>query len=243
MSGILKKIYLIERKKILKSQTQSFTGEWARKRDAPNPQARPITMNDFHKAVKKSVQEEKKESKKARTTAEKEDLQKKQEAQAEEYLDYVGQDSEEKGADATISVQDQVRETEKLEEFKKQEELKRKRKFKDKEYIKELGKKLYDRAAKVDWPNGYTWKVTVDDTDIRKLALKFRSSTTGRWYGRGIKASMIPKYDLNAVHVLVTQCENTVDQLEGRMAWQQKQEAANGQGLYMPDGTFKKFEA
>ncbi len=184
-------------------------------------------MGSFHKAVKKSVQKEDKKSKKARTKHEQQELKKKHEKAAEEYLDYVGQDSEEEGADATIEVQDEVQEQEKLAEFKKQEELERKRKFEDKEYIMELGKKLYDRAQRVDWPDGYTWRVEYKDE--RKISLIFKSKS-GKWYGKGIKASMMPKYDLNAIHVLVTQCENTVDKLEGRLVSQ------NTSGLLGPDG-------
>lgn len=192
---------------------------------------------DLNEAIKKELKEEYQEEHQAKTEAEKEELQKELEGKGEEYLDYVAQEDEEKGADATIDVQEQVQNQEKLEEYKQKRELERKKKFKDKEYIFDIAKKLYKRALKVDWPDGYTFKIIHDN--IKGVGLKF-TTPTGREFGKGIDLSLISKYDLNAIHVLVTQCENTVDRLEGRMAYQQKQK---GQGIYMPDGSFKEFKA
>jgi hypothetical protein len=126
-----------------------------------------------------------------------------------EYLDLVSQEDEEKAAKWVIEVEDKnVKQNKKLHD----EALtllsdERKRKF---EYLKAMVDLFIKRIKLIDWPKKWTWKVGIKDDD--KLHLLFKDPK-GRVYGRGIKVTGMQIYDLNALHVLATQAENTIDQL------------------------------
>jgi len=189
--------------------------------------------DEFHKAVAESVKEEEKKKRRSRTRLEEEKLRQKKKAMAEEYLNLVGQENEEKGAKWTIEFQSQAEKQEKEAEEIAKDKLKQSRRGKKEGYVFQLAKELYRRAMFVDWPKGYKWRVRYSD---HKIALIFRHPS-GRWYGKGIKPTSIPMFDLYAVQQLVTQCENTVDFLEGKLAWQ-KEKKHFGSGFYLPNGLY-----
>ena len=130
--------------------------------------------------------------------------------QAEEYLNAVGQEDEEKASKWVIETQSQVEKTEKkINEDKRQQLLDaRKKKM---QYQEAAAKLLYERANTIDWPKGYKWRVGYRDDD--KINLTF-IDRTGKGYGRGIKLTGTDYLDLNAIHIIATQAENTVDQIE-----------------------------
>ena len=127
---------------------------------------------------------------------------------ANEYLDLVGQENEEKAAKWVIETQDQAK---KVEDDIKNDQLQqltdaRKRKF---EYLMAMVDISKQRFAMIDWPSGSKWEVGIKDDD--KLHLMFR--VKNKVYGRGIKCTGIQHYDLNAINILAVQAENTIDSI------------------------------
>lgn len=171
--------------------------------------------------------------KKPKSKLEEEKLRKKQEGVAKEYFELVGGENEEKGAKATIEFQSKAEKENKELEAISKDILKKSRHGKKKRYIIQLAKQLYKYLLTIDWPTGYRWRVHYDDD---RLAVIF-SDRQGRKYGQGIKPTGITKYDWHAIGVLATRCENSVDKLQHRMAWQKEQN-----GFWMPDGSYHFIE-
>lgn len=136
--------------------------------------------------------------------------QTKTEGAVNEYLDAVGQESEEKASKWVIEAQDEVVKQEQKEKDDRLQQLHdaRKRKL---SYTQAASKMMYERAKLIDWPKGYKWRVGVSGDD--KINLTF-VDRRGRGYGRGVRLTGVDYLDLNALHVLATQAENTVDQIE-----------------------------
>lgn len=166
----------------------------------------------FDQFIKKKV----KKKKNSRTRLETEKLLKKQTAAAEDYLEAVGTDDEDKGARWTIEAQKAVEEKEKIEDAKAQDDLEKSRRSK-KDYLVQAATKLVELAETIDWPRGYRYRVGYEDDN--KLSLMFQDKKNNI-YARGIQLTGSVLYDVNALHIIITQAENTVDQLEGRLASQ-----------------------
>ncbi len=166
--------------------------------------------------IKKRIEAEKKKTPlKTKLEAEKEKERKV--AAGQEYLDYVAVSDEEKGAEAVIEIQRQVEKKEAEEKAFTLHCLNRSRKqFSDEDYQYRLAKKLYEMLSLLSWPRGYQWTIEMKD---RSLAVLFKANDNNV-YGRGIKLSFDPKYDLHGLEVLTTRAENTIDMLEGNLAWQ-----------------------
>ena len=184
----------------------------------------------IHQQIEEEEKKEFQEKHRARVRIEEEKVLEKNRAAGEEFLDYVAQPNEEKGADAVIEVQRQVEKREREEKEMAEHILKRSRRlFNDDDYEYKLAKRLYKMATLIDWPAGYQWTI---DVKKRKIALIFMSPN-GDVYGSGIKLSFEPKFDLHGLAVLTTRCENTVDKIEGNLAWQRKSKKGI---IYGPDG-------
>ena len=167
----------------------------------------------FDKFVKKQLVK-----KKGKTTLEKEESEKKATQAGEEYLTAVGAESEDEGAKWTIEAHDKLEKQEKVEHEKALEEASKRRKTKL-DYLTHCAIKLAELADTIDWAKGYRYRIGKEGED--KLSLLFEDKK-GNVYARGIKLTGIVEYDVNALHVLVTQAENTVDSLEGRLASQKQ---------------------
>lgn len=135
---------------------------------------------------------------------------------AEEILNEMGHEDEERASKAVIEKQTEAVEEEKKEHANALDWLEKQNKQK-KRYQEGMMKLLYARAQKIDWPKGYHWRVGKKDDDKINLTFKHPS---GRGFGKGIKLTGEEVYDLHALHIIATQCENTVDGLEGNLAWQ-----------------------
>lgn len=145
---------------------------------------------------------------------------------AQAILDEIGQEDEGKAAKSVIHLQDEVVEQEKQSAADVMDWLEKQNKQK-KQYQEGMAKLLYARAQNIDWPPDYKWRVGKKDDD--KINLTFKKGNKG--YGKGIKLTGEEKYDLHAMHIIATQCENTVDGLEGNLAWQQTES-----GVVTPGG-------
>jgi hypothetical protein len=195
-----------------------------------------IKKSKIHKAVAKDVKKDEQSKRKSRTVIEKERLVKKQKAVGEEYLDEVAQENEEKAANQVIKFQKEVDENEKLKKDETTHILnKSKHGISKDSYTYKIVKELYKMARRIDWPIGYDWRVRMMEEN--KIDLCFISKN-GQGFGKGIKLTFVSKYDLHACAVLATQCENTVDKLEGNLAWQRKTSKLNvpGTDILGPDG-------
>lgn len=166
----------------------------------------------FDQFIKKRV----KKKQKPRTKLETEQLLNQQTAEANNYLEAVGAEDEDKGAKWTIEAQQTVEKKEKIEDAKAQATLEKSKRSK-KDYLVQAAIKLVELADTIDWPQGYRYRVGYENED--KLNLMFEDKK-GNVYARGIKLTGSVLYDVNALHIIVTQAENTVDQLEGRLASQ-----------------------
>lgn len=136
-------------------------------------------------------------------------METKQEGQVREYLEAVAQPDEEKAAKWVIETQDEVQRQEKEKKAEAIQKLTdaRKQKF---DYLMAMVNLFEERCKLIDWPKKWTWKVGIKDDD--KLHLMFKDPS-GYVYGRGIKVTGMQEYDLNALHILATQAENTIDKV------------------------------
>jgi len=167
----------------------------------------------FDKFIKQQV----KSKKKPHTVLEEEELKKKQKGEAQDYLTAVGSESEDTGAKWTIEAQKEVDKEEELEDQKAQDDLEKSKHRSKKDYLIQASLKLAELADTIDWPKGYRYRLGYDGLD--KISLMFHDKNNNV-YARGIKLTGTVFYDVNALHILVTQAENTVDQLEGQLASQ-----------------------
>lgn len=71
-------------------------------------------------------------------------------------------------------------------------------------------KMLIDLVKKNKFPKGYHFRAVPTQKGIEMWIL----SKDSKFFGQGITLSHIPKYDLNALEVLVMQAENRIDKLE-----------------------------
>lgn len=157
-------------------------------------------------------------------------------AKADDILEAMTQESEEKGADAVIEVQKEAEDREAVEKAMISEVMGKKSHGNTSVYMTALATIAEGRLKYVDWPKGYSFKVGLDG---RKVSLIF-TDKYGRKFGKGFVACGEHEYDLNAINVLSTQLENTVDYIEGRLAWQTDKQGKAG--MYNADGSFTKFD-
>lgn len=179
----------------------------------------------FHDYVKKNVQSKRKP--KNKTTLDKEKDLEKAKGAAGEYLDLVGQEDEEKAADAIMEIQGEVEKQEEETHHETVEEMEKNKQTKVR-YTTKLAETLYKIMETVDFPPGYKWRIGIEGED--KLNLTFIDKN-GRGYGQGIKITGLSVYDINAIHILATRCENTVDKLEGRIA---TEDEIKDSGIWVP---------
>ena len=145
--------------------------------------------------------------------------EKRRRGETEETLAETGQDSEAKAAKAIIELQKEAEKREKEKEATWQEELARRRKSpRFLEYKRKLAELLRERLGLVDWPRGYSYETFYNSKGVGL----FFNSRFNRRYAQGISPTGDVRLDTNALHILATRAENTVDRLEGRLAWQVK---------------------
>lgn len=153
-----------------------------------------------------------KDLKKSKIKIEQEKEDKIIQAEGEEFLDQITQDNEEKAAKIIVEKGQEADKKSLEDKVLKTEELEQARKFARKEYLHKLANLTYEMAKYIDWPVGYTYYVGFNETKMNLII----TTPDGRKFGRGIVASGVPTYDINAIGVLVEQCENTIDQLMNR---------------------------
>lgn len=166
--------------------------------------------------------------KKSDTVIDQERKLKKAEGAGAEYLDEVGQENETKAAGVVVKVQKEVDKHEEEAHEVAMEEMNKNRQTKLR-YIAKLGEAFFKICETIDWVDRFVWKIGLEGED--KINLTFKDMKTGRGYGQGIKVTGQSFYDLNALHILATRCENTVDKLVGRMA---TRDHVRDSGLWIP---------
>lgn len=92
-------------------------------------------------------------------------------------------------------------------------------------YRAKLNDYALSRLEQLDYPDGWEfYSIPTDGTRVKIFTKWFKSEEgilfvlkdkKGNVYTRGIKTTQDPEYDVNAVNVLVTQVENTVDSAKG----------------------------
>jgi hypothetical protein len=152
---------------------------------------------------------------KVRTKLDSERLRKKQQGEGQEYLDTITQPDEQKAADAIIETQKVAEKETNEDKIRKIEELEKSRQRKKADYILKLASTTNEMFKHVDLPMGYTYWIGFNK---EKMNITI-TSPDGRKFGRGIKPCGITEYDFHAIGVLLTQCENTIDQIEERGAF------------------------
>jgi len=161
----------------------------------------------------------------ARTKLDQERLLKKQTGEIIEYLDEAGQDDEEKAAKVVIEVEKQKEKEQLEDEAKKREAVESALRFTRKEYVYKLAETLNYLAKGMDMPKGYYYRVGFNETKLNLII----HCLNGKKFGRGINPCGDTKYDINALAVLVSQCENTIDMVEQRGNFRKD-------GIILPNG-------
>lgn len=160
---------------------------------------------------------------KARTKLDEERLKKKQESDAQNYLDAVAQPDEAKAADAVIEAQDQVEKQAEEDRLKKIADMEMSLRYTRRDYALKVAQITNEMAKHIDLPAGYIYKINFNEYKLNIMVM----SPDGKFFGRGIKFCGNSDYDFHAIGVLLTQCENTVDKLESRGAF-------NKSGIVIP---------
>ena len=182
-----------------------------------------LTMS-FNDYLKGKVEADKK----SKTVMEQERSLVKAKGAGGEYLDEVGQIDEDKAAEAVVKVQGEVDKVEAQAHEEAMEEMDKNRQTKLRYTIK-LGEAFYKICQTIDWTDRFTWKIGLVGEE--KINLTFKDRETGRGYGQGIIITGQSFYDLNALHILATRCENTVDKISGRMA---DKDHVKDSGIWVP---------
>lgn len=133
----------------------------------------------------------------------------------QEYLDAVSQPDEAKAADVIIESQKKAEEATKVDELEKKEALEISLRFTKPEYIYKLAQIMNEMAQHIDLPTGFIYKINFNE---EKLNIMIKDKT-GHIFGRGIKPCGDSDLDFHAIGVLLTQAENTIDQIEERGAF------------------------
>jgi hypothetical protein len=133
-------------------------------------------------------------------------------AEQVEIVDETGQDNEKKAAKAVKEVMGEREKEAQQVVDKLKNELDGSVKSRN-EYLTRLQKMLYVNLYRVDWPNGYQFRVRLTDEGI----LMELFDTKSRRFARGFKPVFDPEYDYTAVDMFVQFAENTVDVIEGRI--------------------------
>lgn len=158
--------------------------------------------------------------KKGRNKLDQERLEKKQQAEGQEYLDTITQPDEAKGAAAVIEAQDKAEYLAAEDKFKKIEEMEKSRRFKKADYIRKLAEIMNEKAEFIVFPPGYRYLIRYNEEKLHIVII----TPDGRRFGRGIIPTGSTIYDFNAVEVLLTQAENTIDKIEERGEFKKKDE-------------------
>lgn len=179
-----------------------------------------MKKSNIHQQIKKDLTDRRRKKTRNLTKLEQEKLVEKQKGYAEDYLDEVAQADEEKAAKAVIETQTAAEQDE-ANIFAQVTDIlhNSKVKFSNTDYSYKLAQVLYMMAETVDWPTGYDWSVGLPSKT--KIHLVFRTPF-GKFYGKGMKISYYPEDDLRGLQMMTVECENTVDQLEGRLVGQQR---------------------
>lgn len=133
-------------------------------------------------------------------------------AELEEVVEETGQESEKKGAKATMEVMKDLDEKKKGQRnflLNKLESL-IKNKLKYREYLVQICD--WNLRSRIDWPLGYFYRVEVSPKGIEfTLVDRYFKS-----YKKGMTPRYDPEWDLYGIDTIMTQMENTVDKLEYR---------------------------
>jgi len=164
-------------------------------------------------------------AKKSRTKLEQERLFKKQQGEGQELLDEMTQSDEAKAAEVVISKNKEAELATAEDEFIKKEELEKSLKWTRREYIWKLGETMNDMAQYMDLPKGWTYRINCGSEKLNIMI----TSPDGKKFGRGIVPVGSTTYDFHAIGILITQAENTVDQILERGAFRKD-------GIILPPG-------
>jgi len=155
---------------------------------------------------------------KVRTQLDKERQFKNLQGAGEEYLDQITEGGEEGEIKAASIITEKGKEAEKATEedkARKIEALEKSRQRTKAEYVKRLAETLNMLCQHMDLPTNYTYWIGFNK---EKLNLTI-TTPDNRKFGRGIIPTGMTTYDFHAIGILVTQAENTVDQIEERGAY------------------------
>lgn len=155
---------------------------------------------------------------KIRTQLDEEKHLKKLQAEGEEYLEQITQEGETGEIKAASIITEKGKEAEKAtaeDKARKIEQLEKTRQWTKKEYIWKLGEMANEMAKHIDLPQG--WKYWIN---CGKDRLNVTITTPdGKTFGRGIIPTGTTTYDFHAIGILLTQAENTIDQILERGAF------------------------
>lgn len=128
-----------------------------------------------------------------------------------EILDTLGQDSEEKGAEAVIAYgKEQEKKTEERKlNFVDTLDFVRKRRS---EYYMTILAECNFRMREFDPPTGFAWKANISD---KGLALYIKDPT-GAQYGHGMKITENPLNDARGIDALITKALDYMDILNSK---------------------------
>jgi hypothetical protein len=152
---------------------------------------------------------------KVRTQLDKERQFKKLQGEGEEYLDTITQEDEAKAADAIIEKGKEADKATAEDKAKKIEELEKTRRWTKKEYVWKLGEMCNEMAKHIDLPKGWKYWINCGKDRLNVTV----TSPDGKTFGRGIIPTGMTTYDFHAIGVLLTQAENTIDQIMERGAY------------------------
>lgn len=150
--------------------------------------------------------------KKAKTVLDTERDAVNEQGEALEFLDAITSDDEASAAKLLLERQAEADKATVEDQIDKIEELERARKFKKKEYAIKLATMMNQMLKHADFPTGYTHWVGFNEEKVNIII----TDKDGGRFGRGIIITGMPKYDLHAIGILITQCENTIDKLLSR---------------------------
>lgn len=152
-----------------------------------------------------------KDQKKPKIKIEQEKEDKIVQAEASELLDQITQEDESKAAPIIIEKQKEAEKAALEDKMLKEADLQASR-ITRKEYLKRLADTAFEMAKYIDWPVGYTYFIGFNEEKLKVVI----NVPDGRKFAKGIKACGVPSYDLNAIGILLTQCENTIDYIMNR---------------------------
>jgi len=155
---------------------------------------------------------------KVRTKLDSEKLLKQQQGEGEEFLDQITQEGDVGEEKAAKLLTEKGKEADKAtaeDQARKIEALEKTRQWTKAEYVHKLAETMNELCKHMDLPVGYTYWIGFNK---EKLNLQIRTPDN-KSFGRGIVPTGMTTYDFHAIGILVTQAENTIDQIEERGAY------------------------